>query len=214
MFSQKWGKAPPLRSGCLRKCNLIFWASPVQSLKITVLNLSVLAGMALILHGCSFDSFGPVKGHWYAEAYRLMPREVSPVTVFLSMDSSSTKLGRGNEGTASDPVQNNNKDSAGSQRPRQKEGQKPAILVPETPNKDNGPMINSYKSIVEKTQNLIRTIDEGQLTKEQHDTYLSINSFLEKSREAFDQDDLPMAMNLAEKAHTLVKEIANNSVIP
>jgi hypothetical protein len=37
---------------------------------------------------------------------------------------------------------------------------------------------------------------------------------VEKSREAFSQDDLSMALNLAEKAHTLAKEIVNNSVKP
>jgi hypothetical protein len=92
--------------------------------------------------------------------------------------------------------------------------QKPPILVPENPHKDNGQVIVTYKTKIAETQYLMSTINESQLTKEQHDTYISITSFVEKSREAFSQDDLSMALNLAEKAHTLAKEIVNNSVKP
>jgi hypothetical protein len=92
--------------------------------------------------------------------------------------------------------------------------QKPAILVPQNPHKDNGQVIVTYKTKIEETQHLISTINESQLTKEQQDTYISITSFMEKSREAFSQNDLSMAVNLAEKAHTLAKEIVNNSVKP
>ncbi|WNM60012.1 hypothetical protein [Candidatus Nitrospira allomarina] len=92
--------------------------------------------------------------------------------------------------------------------------QKPAILVPEIPNKDNRQEIVTYKAKIDETQNLLRTINESQLSKEQHDTYVSINSFLEKAHEAFSQNDLSMALNLSEKAHTLTKEIVNNSTKP
>jgi hypothetical protein len=92
--------------------------------------------------------------------------------------------------------------------------QKPAILVPEIPNKDNGQVIVTYRSKIDETHNLLRTINESKLSKEQHDTYVSINSFLEKAQEAFSQNDLSMAVNLSEKAHTLAKEIVNNPTKP
>ncbi|MGD9852622.1 MAG: hypothetical protein AB7T38_15300 [Nitrospirales bacterium] len=216
MFSQKWGKAPPLLSGCPKSCDPTFELSPAQSAKLSCFNLPVLLGMTLLLCGCSFEQALPGKNHWHPDLLKPMPRGVQPSIIYISMDSSPTKSIPENAATPAEPLLNKNKGSAGSDQPQPQipaiQEQKPAILVPEIPNKDNGQMIVTYKSKMEETQNLIRTINESQLTKEQHDTYISINSFLEKSREAFSQDDLPMAMNLAEKAHTLVKEIVNNSV--
>jgi hypothetical protein len=88
---------------------------------------------------------------------------------------------------------------------------KPPILVPEVPEKVNGQAVVTYKTKIEETRDLIRVIDESRLTKEQHDTFNSIHSFLEKAQEAFSQDDMSMAVNLAEKANTLAKEIVRNS---
>ena len=120
------------------------------------------------------------------------------------------------EPTPSEPIPGGNKipsDKPQQQVPASQE-QKPAILVPEIPNKDNGQVIVTYKAKIDETQNLLRTINERQLSKEQHDTYISINSFLEKAQEAFSQNDLSMALNLSEKAHTLTKEIVNNPTKP
>ena len=50
-----------------------------------------------------------------------------------------------------------------------------------------------------------------ELTREQHDTLISINSFLEKAQEAYSQNDMSMAVNLAENAYTLSKEIVSSS---
>jgi hypothetical protein len=91
---------------------------------------------------------------------------------------------------------------------------KPPVLVPETPGKENGKAVGTYKVKKEETQALLETIKEHELTKEQHDTYISIRSFLEKAQEAFAQDDMSMAVNLVEKAHTLAREIAKNSGKP
>jgi hypothetical protein len=92
--------------------------------------------------------------------------------------------------------------------------QKSPVLVPENPDQDNGQVVVTYKSKIEETQDLIRTINESQLSKEQRDTLNSIHSFLEKAQEAFSQDDMSMAVNLAEKAHTLTKEIVKNPTNP
>jgi len=94
------------------------------------------------------------------------------------------------------------------------EEQKPSLLVPKIPDNASGEMVVTYKSKIEETKSLMRNIDEHQLSKEQHDTYYSIHSFLEKSQEAFSQNDMSMAVNLAEKAHTLAQEIFNNSTTP
>jgi hypothetical protein len=91
---------------------------------------------------------------------------------------------------------------------------KPPVLVPDIPEHENGHAVGIYKSKKEETQALLETVPEHELTKEQHDTYISIRSFLEKAQEAFAQDDMSMAVNLVEKAHTLAREIAKNSGKP
>jgi hypothetical protein len=92
--------------------------------------------------------------------------------------------------------------------------EKSTILIPEHPDEDNGKAMKKYKAKMEETRTLMRTIDESQLTKEQYDTFHSINSFLAKAQEAISQDDMSMAVNLAEKAHTLIREIVKNHPKP
>jgi hypothetical protein len=92
--------------------------------------------------------------------------------------------------------------------------EKPTTLIPEHPDEDNGQAMKKYKAKMEETRTLMRIIDESKLTKEQHDTFHSINSFLEKAQEAISQDDMSMAVNLVEKAHTLIREIVKNHPQP
>lgn len=216
MFSRKWEKARPFLSGCPKRCKRTFWFSHGQRIRLAGYHLRVLVGLTILLCGCSLDSAIPGTRHWYPDPFNPMFRGIQPSITYLAADASSRDPLPEHAVKPAEPLLNNNKTSAGAKPPQQHvpagQEQKPAILVPEVPNKDNGQVIVTYKSKIEETQNLLRTITESQLTKEQHDTYISINSFLEKSREAFSQDDLSMAMNLAEKAHTLAKEIADNSV--
>lgn len=216
MFSQKWEKAPPLSSSCPKRFNFTFWLSG-RNVMLTWVQLPLVTGMAvLLLDGCSLNRTAPQTGVEYPTQIISINWRLQPSFIHLASDSSSKRNSTEKEVTPTDPSPEKSKSSDVSpqtepQGPASQE-QKPAVLVPETPNKDNGQVIVTYKSKLEETQNLMRTINESQLTKEQYDTYISINSFLERSREAFSQDDMSMAMNLAEKAHTLVKEIVNNPV--
>lgn len=173
-------------------------------------------GMSLFLSGCSLDSAIPRTALWYPNQITPMIEVFRTSFIHLSSNSSPNRPVSPDDRTLTDPISGENEmpsDKPQQQLPASQE-QKPAILVPEIPNKDNGQVIVTYKAKIEETQNLLRTINEGQLSKEQHDTYISINSFLEKAQEAFSQNDLSMALNLSEKAHTLTKEIVNNSTKP
>ncbi|WP_342346946.1 hypothetical protein [uncultured Nitrospira sp.] len=173
-------------------------------------------GLSLFLSGCSLGSVAPRMDFWYPNQITPMKEVFGPSFIHLSSNSSPNKPVSADDPTPTEPIPGENKipsDKPHQQVPASQE-QKPAILVPEIPHKDNDEVIVKYKAKIDETQNLLRTINERQLSKEQYDTYNSINSFLEKAQEAFSQNDLSMAMNLSEKANTLTKEIVNNSTKP
>lgn len=87
----------------------------------------------------------------------------------------------------------------------------PPVLTPEISEKENGQMIEDFTTRVKETEKLLTKINQTALTKEQQDTLVTVQNFLSKAKEAFAQKDYPMALNLAEKAHTLTSEIVSNS---
>lgn len=212
MCSRKWEKAPPLLSDYQKRLDLTFSLTSGQKTKPRGFNLCLVWGLTIVLSGCAFDSVPPRISVWNL-------REIIPIIkpsfiqIASGFSQAMTISSRDSTNSESFSEKNNTPSGSGKTEQHAPAGpeQKPAILVPEIPNQDNGEVIATYKSTIEETQQLLRTVNESQLTKEQHDTYISINSFLEKAQEAFSQDDMSMAINLAEKAHTLTKEIANNS---
>jgi hypothetical protein len=64
---------------------------------------------------------------------------------------------------------------------------------------------------IRQVEQRVAQIDHKHLTKQQQDTLLTIQSFLSKAREAVSLKDVPRAVNLAEKAQTLVGELPNVS---
>ena len=214
MFSQKWEKAPPLLSDCRQRFDLTFLLSFVQRGMFVGGRQFLVWGMSLFLGGCSLDSTSPRLGMW--QLSQIMPVvEASPPSIIniseISSEAPISSVGSTNSESSSGKNTSPSESGNSQQHVPAASEQKPTILVPDIPDKDNGQMIVTYKSKIEETQNLLRTINESQLTKEQHDTLKSINSFLEKAHEAFSQDNLSMAVNLSEKAHTLAKEIVNHS---
>jgi hypothetical protein len=171
-------------------------------------------GMVVLCGGCSLDSAIPRTHIWYLNQNASMTEYFQASVFAVSSNPAPRGPNSVDETLSSKDLTENNKSPSGSGTSPQPvpapSEQKPAILVPESPNQDNGQVIVAYKSKIDETHNLLRTIDESQLSKEQHDTYVSINSFLEKAQEAFSQNDLSMAVNLSEKAHTLAKEIVSN----
>ena len=60
---------------------------------------------------------------------------------------------------------------------------------------------------IELAEQLATRVDQKQLTREQRDTFLTVQNFLSKAKEALAVDDLPRALTLADKAHTLVGDL-------
>lgn len=219
MFNQKWEKAPPSLFNYPKSCSLAIMSSLSDTITFAHGSLYLVLGISIIFGGCSFDSIPPRMNIW--------PLKQLFHTSAMSISSSSSAATSLFSGEAPNSVpsseKNANSITPGKSRPHAQvdPGEGPAdsepkspVLVPENPDQDNGQVVVTYKSKIEETQDLIRTINESQLSKEQRDTLNSIHSFLEKAQEAFSQDDMSMAVNLAEKAHTLTKEIVKNPTNP
>lgn len=175
-------------------------------------------GMALVIGGCSLGHIQPKSAFWHPWTSMQTGDALSPPITqrssgpfpeisILATDSqnSETSTPENEEG----PSKPGNSQKISSPPP-----EKPAILVPELPSEDNDQAIVTFKSKIEETRDLLRTINESHLSKEQKDTFISVQSFMDKAQEAFSQDDMSMALNLAEKAHTLTKEIVDSSTKP
>jgi hypothetical protein len=63
------------------------------------------------------------------------------------------------------------------------------------------------KEKVEAADRIVKQIDTQKLHREQEDTYLTIQSFLVKAKEAFSARDFLMAFTLADKAKILGEEL-------
>jgi hypothetical protein len=210
MFNPKWEKAPPLRFNYPKRLD--------GAEKLWGRTQFLIWGMTLLLGGCSAGfPLSLLLETGYVKQFMPMVGTIQSSLTATTSDSENASDDSPSYPGNPESSSQKSKPSEGSKKSRQQASpsqQKPSILVPEIPDQDNGQVIGSYKSKIEETQTMIRTINESQLTKEQHDTLISIHSFLEKAQEAFSQDDMPMAVNLAEKAHTLTKEIVKNSMAP
>jgi hypothetical protein len=219
MFNQKWEKAPPSLSN-YPKSRSRFVMSPLSQTRIFAHgNSYLILGISIIFGGCSFDFIPPRMDIWHLNQFF----QTSAISIFSNSSAATSIFSDKAPNSAAPSEKKTNSFTPGKPRPHVQAdpGQIPTdplpkspILVPEIPDQDNGEVIVTYKSKIEETQDLIRTINESQLSKEQRDTLNSIHSFLEKAQEAFSQDDMSMAVNLAEKAHTLTKEIVKNSIKP
>lgn len=208
MFNRKWEKAPPLSFNYPKRFNF------VQRDIFVGRNHYLVWGIPLLFNVCILNFIPPHMTLWPFR--QILPvAEASQSAFDTSPGSQPTTISSSVDPVNPESSKEKSKDPSGP-GPSQQNGhppsqQKPSILVPQIPDKENGQVVGIYKSKIEETQNLMRTINESQLTGEQHDTLISINSFLEKAQEAYSQNDMSMAVNLAEKAHTLSKEIVKSS---
>ncbi len=61
-----------------------------------------------------------------------------------------------------------------------------------------------------QTEEMIKPIDQTRLTKNQQETYATIQSFLNGAKQALAAQDYLRASNLADKAHALAEEISRS----
>lgn len=63
---------------------------------------------------------------------------------------------------------------------------------------------------IQKAEEIINQIDQRKLTKDQHDTFATIQSFLTNAREALSGQDFLRASNLADKAQVLAEQLSQS----
>ena len=64
------------------------------------------------------------------------------------------------------------------------------------------------QSRIDGTERLVRQIDQRKLAREQQQNFETIQSFLDKAREALSVRDLQRAYTLADKAYLLAEELS------
>ena len=83
----------------------------------------------------------------------------------------------------------------------------PPLLSPQVGQAEADVLRQEAEARVEGTEQLIKQIDQKKLAKEQEETFLTIQSFLSKAKEAISTEDFLKAFNLADKAQVLAQEL-------
>jgi hypothetical protein len=86
----------------------------------------------------------------------------------------------------------------------------PSILSPEVGREEEDRLKQEARSRIDETERMVQQIDRARLAKEQRGTFLTIQSFLSKAREALSLEDFLRAFNLADKAQILALELLNS----
>lgn len=75
--------------------------------------------------------------------------------------------------------------------------------------KEKGKTEQEAMTKISLAEQRVTQIDQKRLTKQQQETFLTIQSFVSKAKEALSLKDVARAINLAEKAQTLAGELPN-----
>jgi hypothetical protein len=93
-------------------------------------------------------------------------------------------------------------------RPVKKEAVPPApAVLPELGHANEEQLKEEAEGKLEGAERVADQIDQERLAPHQHDTFLTIQSFLAKAREALSLRDFLKALNLADKAQVLAEEL-------
>ena len=95
--------------------------------------------------------------------------------------------------------------------PKTPEPEEPLLLSPTIADEHKDKMEIEVTTKIQHTEQLVATVDLHQLTAQQSETLSTIQSFLSKAKEALQQKDMPRALNLADKAQTLARELPNSA---
>lgn len=90
-----------------------------------------------------------------------------------------------------------------------KEPPPPTILSPRVGQEEEDRLKQEAKSRIDEAERLVKQIDQRKLAEEQRGTFLTIQSFLSKAKEALSLEDFLRAFNLADKAQILALELVN-----
>ena len=83
----------------------------------------------------------------------------------------------------------------------------PPLPLPQLSLEKDDQLREEAKGKVEGAERILKQIDQNRLAKEQQDTFLTIESFLLKAKEALSVKDFLRAFNLADKAQILAEDL-------
>jgi hypothetical protein len=83
----------------------------------------------------------------------------------------------------------------------------PRILGQQVSSEDEKRIQGDAQRRIERTERLVKQIDQRRLIGDQHQNLLTVQSFLVKAREALSEKDVQRALTLADKAFLLAEEL-------
>jgi hypothetical protein len=84
------------------------------------------------------------------------------------------------------------------------------VLAPQVSPEEERRLRADAQSRLEGTERLVRRIDPEKLAGEQKESYLAIQNFLAKAKEALSARDVQRAFTLADKAYLLASELSRS----
>lgn len=83
----------------------------------------------------------------------------------------------------------------------------PPLLSPQVGREEEDRLKQQAKARIEGAEQIVKQIDQKKLANEQQETFLTIQSFLAKAKEALTLKDFLRAFTLADKAQILADEL-------
>jgi len=83
----------------------------------------------------------------------------------------------------------------------------PRILGQQVSSEDEKRIQGDAQRRIDRTERMVRQIDQRRLIGDQHQNLLTVQSFLVKAREALSEKDVQRALTLADKAFLLAEEL-------
>ena len=83
----------------------------------------------------------------------------------------------------------------------------PRVLGQQVSSEDEKRIQGDAQRRIDRTERLVKQIDQRRLIGDQHQNLLTVQSFLVKAREALSEKDVQRALTLADKAYLLAEEL-------
>jgi len=94
--------------------------------------------------------------------------------------------------------------------PVKKESPPSTVLSLEASQEEEDRLKQEAMSRIDGAERIVKQIDQNSLAEDQRGTFLTLQSFLSKAREALSLEDFLRAFNLADKAQILAQELLNS----
>ena len=94
--------------------------------------------------------------------------------------------------------------------PVKKESPPSTVLSLEASQEEEDRLKQEAMSRIDGAERIVKQIDQNRLAEDQRGTFLTLQSFLSKAREALSLEDFLRAFNLADKAQILAQELLNS----